>query len=122
MLHCFHHVVIDYVTYLIRIYPMDNKTTILLDKAAEKASLRSWAEKLGLHPNALNMAKMRGSVSPTVAFCLATELGVKNPSEWALIAAAENERDSKCKQRMLKALGGNGGIRTLDEALHPILP
>jgi hypothetical protein len=103
---------------------MDNSTVFLLEKAANQGSLRSWASKLGLHANALNMAKMRGSMSPTITWALAEELK-EDPVKWALIAAAENERDSACKKRMLKALkalGGNGGIRTLDEALHPILP
>lgn len=91
---------------------MDNNTLKLLDAAKRRGSLRSWSLKLGLSGETLSRAKERGSVSPPIAYCLAEELGLKNAKDWALIAAAENERDSKCKQRMLKALGGNGGIRT----------
>jgi plasmid maintenance system antidote protein VapI len=96
-------------------------TMKLIDAALSKDTASSWAAKLGLHRNAITACKQRGSVSPTIAFCIAENLG-QDAKAWALLAAAENERDSKCKERMLKALGGNGGIRTLDEALHPILP
>jgi hypothetical protein len=104
-----------------RSYTNMQHTINLVNAALRLDNANSWAKKLGLSRNAINSCKSRGTVSPTIAFALAEELG-QDAKAWALLAAAENERDSKCKERMLKALGGNGGIRTLDEALHPILP
>lgn len=86
----------------------------LISKAAEKGSLRSWSLKLNMSEDTLIMAKRRGTMSPPVAWALAEELQ-EDPVKWSLLAAAETERDSACKTRMLKALkalGGNGGIRT----------
>jgi hypothetical protein len=102
----------------------------LLAAALETQPAPYWHKKLGLSRNALHTAKDRGNLSPAIAYALAEEMG-QDADTWALIAAAESERDSACKARMQKRLavklasshfGGNGGIRTLDEALHPILP
>lgn len=107
------------------------KTTMnLLAKALKKHPAPFWTEKLDLSRGALHTSKTRGNLSPAIAYALAEEMG-EDAETWALIAAAESERDSACKSRMQKRLavrlasmqfGGNGGIRTLDEALHPILP
>jgi hypothetical protein len=105
-------------------------TMELLDAALKIKGAADWARDLKLFRTALHSAKQRGNLSPSIAYALAEEMG-QDADTWALIAAAESERDSACKDRMKKRLavrlaslsiGGNGGIRTLDEALHPILP
>jgi len=44
---------------------------------------------------------MRGHISPAIAGALAEELG-EDAAEWIVVAALESERDSACKDRMLK--------------------
>ena len=60
-------------------------------------------KKLGLSCNALNSAKQRGNLSPAIAGEIASELG-ENYERWVMIAAAESERNSACKERMHKRL------------------
>ena len=105
-------------------------TMNLLTRALDEHPAPYWHKELDLSRNALHTAKERGNLSPAIAYALAEKMG-ENAEIWALIAAAESERESACKARMQKRLavrlascifGGNGGIRTLDEALHPILP
>ncbi len=99
-------------------------TMNLLARALDSGSVPEWTSKLGLSKQALYNAKERGHLSPAIAGALAEELG-ENVDQWIVVAALESERDSACKTRMLKRMkrtGGNGGIRTLDGALHPILP
>lgn len=81
------------------------KTTIsLLSKAEAQQPIPYWSKKLELARQTLHNSKLRGHLSPAIAFALADELG-ENPMEWAVIAAAESEKDSACKTRMLKTLG-----------------
>lgn len=76
----------------------------LLTKAEAREPVPYWTKKLALARNTLNNSRQRGHLSPAIAFALADELG-ENPMEWAVIAAAESEKDSACKRRMLKTLG-----------------
>lgn len=115
-------------------------TINLLDAALKKHPAQYWHEKLKINRNALHNARMRGHISPAIAGALAEEMG-EDPEKWMVIAALESDKDSACKSRMIArigtrwgqnkkppellqgaSVGGNGGIRTLDEALHPILP
>jgi hypothetical protein len=73
----------------------------LLADAEQVKDLSAWAESLGLTKRALYTAKYRGSLSPAIAGALAEELG-KDPKDWIVVAALESERDSACKERMLK--------------------
>jgi hypothetical protein len=56
---------------------------------------------LGLSKQALYNAKERGHLSPAIAGALADVMG-QDPKDWIVIAALESERDSACKERMLK--------------------
>ncbi|WP_288254881.1 hypothetical protein [uncultured Hydrogenophaga sp.] len=78
-------------------------TMTLLERALEIKTAPEWARELKLHRNALHNAKQREHLSPAIAFTLAEEMG-QDAKEWALIAAAESEKDSACKARMLKTL------------------
>lgn len=80
-------------------------TMDLLQKALKHQNPPEWARTLGLERTALHNAKRREHLSPAVAFAIAEELG-EDASKWALIAAAESEKDSACKTRMLKRLSG----------------
>lgn len=79
-------------------------TLTLLNKAEAQQPIPYWSKKLELARQTLHNSKQRGHLSPAIAFALADELG-ENPLEWAVIAAAESEKDSACKRRMLKTLG-----------------
>lgn len=80
------------------------KTTMdLLALALDKAPAADWHRQLKLSRNALHNAKLRGNLSPAIAWSLAEAIG-ENPQEWALIAAAESERDSACKTHMLRRI------------------
>lgn len=78
-------------------------TMNLLDKAIQLHPSPYWTEKLKLSRNTLHTAKIRGNLSPAIAGALADELGedVKN---WIVVAALESERESACKNRMLKRI------------------
>jgi hypothetical protein len=73
----------------------------LLTQATSVKGLTDWAKTLGLSQRALYTAKDRGHLSPAVAGALAEQLG-QDSSEWIVVAALESERDSACKERMLK--------------------
>lgn len=79
-------------------------TMNLLDEALEKKPVQEWHKSLKLNRNAFHNARMRGHLSPAIAGALAEELG-KNPADWIVIAALESERDSACKERMLRRVG-----------------
>lgn len=78
-------------------------TMNLLDTALSQHPAPFWHERLKLSRNALHTAKTRGHLSPAIAGALAEELG-QNPDEWIVVAALESERESACKDRMLKRL------------------
>jgi hypothetical protein len=80
-------------------------TMDLLDRAASSGqSLSDVSRELGLNPNALHASKGRGHLSPAIAGALAERLG-EDVRDWIVIAALESERDSACKDRMVKRLG-----------------
>lgn len=76
-------------------------TMELLERALEKDSAGGWAKRLNLSRNALNSAKQRGNLSPSIAGALAEELG-EDAQKWMVIAALEGERESACKSRMVR--------------------
>lgn len=76
-------------------------TMNLLEEALKVNPVPYWTEKLKLARNTLNAAKHRGNLSPAIAGALADELG-QDSKEWIVIAALESERDSACKERMLR--------------------
>ena len=78
-------------------------TLTLLDAALTQQPVPYWTERLKLSRSALHTAKMRGHLSPAIAGALAEELG-QDVKEWIVVAALESERESACKDRMLKRL------------------
>lgn len=78
-------------------------TMNLLDSALSQKPAPFWTEKLKLSRSALHTAKTRGHLSPAIAGALAEELG-QDSTEWIVVAALESERDSACKERMIKTL------------------
>ncbi|MBA2675543.1 hypothetical protein [Ramlibacter sp.] len=73
----------------------------LLDAALRLEPLPYWYKELGLQRSTLTKARERGNLSPAVAGALAEKLG-ENVDRWIAIAALEGEKDSACKERMLK--------------------
>ncbi len=78
-------------------------TMNLLDAALAANPAPYWHDRLKLSRNALHTAKTRGHLSPAIAGALADELG-ENVNEWIVVAALESERESACKDRMLKKI------------------
>lgn len=76
-------------------------TMNLLDAALAKQPAPAWHEELNLSRNALHTAKARGHLSPAIAGAIAEKLG-EDVDQWIVIAALESEKDSACKERMLK--------------------
>jgi transposase-like protein len=66
-------------------------------------SSRELSRRLGLNPNALNLARHRGRLSPTAAGALAAHVGL-DPTYWTAIAAMEAEPDSAQKTSLLQRL------------------
>ncbi len=84
-------------------------TMELLERALEKESAGAWAKRLNLSRNALNSAKQRGNLSPSIAGALAEELG-EDAQKWMVIAALEGERESACKSRMVRKFLVGGAL------------
>lgn len=76
-------------------------TMNLLEEALKVKPSPEWVEELKISRNTLHTAKARGHLSPAIAGALAEKLG-KNVEGWVFIAAVESEKDSACKERMLK--------------------
>ena len=76
-------------------------TMNLLNDALTVKPAPQWHEELNLSRNALHTAKARGHLSPAIAGALADKLG-EDPQKWIVIAALESEKDSACKDSMLK--------------------
>jgi hypothetical protein len=76
-------------------------TMNLLDTATEAKSLADWTKELGLSAKALYNARDRGHLSPAIAGALAEKMG-ENVENWIVVAALESEKDSACKDRMVK--------------------
>lgn len=81
----------------------------LLAKALVKMSTPEWTKTLNLSINALHTAKTRGHLSPAIAGAIAEELGEDVP-KWVAIAAIEAEKESECKDRVMKHLRLDGQI------------
>lgn len=79
-------------------------TMNLLDAALNVQTATDWCRELGLARNALSVAKTRGHISPAIAGAIAERLN-EDVDRWIAIAALESEKDSACKQRMLKRYG-----------------
>lgn len=80
------------------------KTTMqLLDKALETEPAPFWHKELNLARSTLHTSRSRGHLSPAIAGALAEKLG-ENVDQWIVIAAMESEKDSACKERMMKRL------------------
>jgi hypothetical protein len=102
------------------------------------------AKELGMHPNVISTYKTRGgTMDEEAAVKVAEVLGIdpiiiladqamerskseKARSAWAGVLGRLNFGQQKTPTPsgagVHDVAGGNGGIRTLDEALHPILP
>jgi len=78
-------------------------TLELLAKAEQIKPIPEWVRELKLSRNALNNARSRGHLSPAIAGSIAERLG-EDVDRWIVIAAIESEKDSACKERMLKRL------------------
>lgn len=78
-------------------------TMQLLDKALELEPAPFWHRELKLSRNALHNARMRGHISPAIAGALAEKIG-EDVDKWIVVAAMESEKDSACKDRMLRRL------------------
>lgn len=76
-------------------------TLELLNRALDVHPAPYWHDRLSLSRNALHQAKQRGHISPAIAGALAEELG-EDAQKWIVVAALESERDSACKDRMMK--------------------
>lgn len=76
-------------------------TMNLLEQAITTIPIAELTRKLGLSRQALYTAKDRGHLSPAIAGAIAEEMG-QDSKDWIVIAALESERDSACKDRMLK--------------------
>lgn len=70
------------------------RTLDLLERAfAINPSPKAWCDELKLSRAALNVAKTRGRLSPSIAGGLAIKLG-ESPAQWIAIAALEAEPQS----------------------------
>lgn len=78
-------------------------TMDLLDKALQSEPVPFWYRELNLARNTLHVARSRGHLSPAIAGALAEKLG-ENVDRWIVIAAMESEKDSACKERMVKRI------------------
>ena len=76
-------------------------TMNLLEQALLTMPIPELTKKLGLSRQTLYTAKDRGHLSPAIAGAIAEEMG-QDSKDWIVIAALESERDSACKDRMLK--------------------
>lgn len=82
-------------------------TMTLLNTALTTKSAAAWHQELDLSRNALHTAKARGHLSPAIAGALAEKLG-EDVDRWIVIAALESEKDSACKDRMIKRIARSG--------------
>jgi hypothetical protein len=80
-------------------------TMELLERAQRETrmNLSDLARVLGLNDNALHAAKNREHLSPAVAGALADHVG-EDYKDWIVTAALESEKDSACKDRMVRRL------------------
>lgn len=91
-------------------------TADLLNKALEQEPATYWTKKLKLARTTLATAKCRQHLSPALAGALAEELG-EDVEKWMLIAALESERESACKERMVRRFAQAASVAALSSAL-----
>ncbi len=76
------------------------KTVTLIQKAeATGKTPTQLARELGLNPDAIHQAKMRGRLSPAVAAALAAHIG-EPVTAWTLAALIEGERSAPLRRRL----------------------
>jgi len=93
------------------------KTTAeLLERALQEQPATYWTQKLKLARTTLATAKCREHLSPAIAGALAEELG-EDVEKWMLIAALESERESACKERMVRRFAQAASVAALSSAL-----
>lgn len=91
------------------------KSINLLERAIQRHPVSYWSKRLKLARTTLHSSIQRGNLSPSIAGALAEELG--EPVEhWMLVAALEGDRDSACRDRMLRRISTKG---TTTQALEP---
>jgi hypothetical protein len=78
-------------------------TMALLDRALVQKSIGEWTRELGLSGKALYNAQYRGHLSPAIAGVMADKLG-EDMQKWIVIAAVESEKDSACRDHLLKKI------------------
>jgi plasmid maintenance system antidote protein VapI len=118
------------------IYTLDNLIFFMIDelinKAAEKCgNFSKLAKRMNVSPQRVHNWKAgKMTCTPETAIELADIAG-ENGAVWALRAIIEKHRGTNNEAHILRGIlsgvevgiiGGNGGIRTLDGAQHPILP
>lgn len=82
------------------------KTRALLEQAANSGrTLADLSRAIGVNPNALSKAKAEGRLSPGLAIAVAQELG-ENPTNWAIAAIAEGERNAPLRRRLTSLVSG----------------
>ncbi|MGJ7546135.1 hypothetical protein [Variovorax sp. LT1R16] len=83
---------------------MQTTMNLLASALKVEPSIATWTKRLGLSAQALYNARDREHLSPAIAGALAEEIG-QDPRDWIVVAALESERDSACKERMVKRVG-----------------
>ncbi len=78
-------------------------TMNLLEAALAKKPSPEWTSELKIHRNTLHTSRLRGHLSPAIAGVLAEKLG-EDVNKWIVIAALESERDSACKNHLLRKI------------------
>lgn len=90
-------------------------TKDLLAQALTQHPVSYWHKRLNLNKNTLYVAKARGQLSPAIASQIAIELG-ENWEKWTIIAAAEGEKDSACRDALIRQVQARtwSGLHTLN--------
>lgn len=79
------------------------KSVFLLHRALALKTQAELSRLLGVSPQVLSNQQRRGQLSPPIAFALAEALG-ENPLFWTAVAAAEGEKETSAKTRMIERL------------------
>ena len=79
------------------------KSISLLDAALQEIKLVELSKKIGAKPSSILNAKTRGSLTASMAWNIA-EAGGEDPIFWSTLASVETERESVCKERMMKSI------------------
>ena len=79
------------------------KSIYLLEEALKEVRLVDLSKISGAKPEAIINARKRGSLTASMAWNIA-EAGGEDPIFWSTLASAETERESVCKDRMMKSI------------------